>query len=73
MENLIENRQKICEGCPLYKIDSFYGPICDSNKYLSPDGTTISYFKKDGWTKGCGCHMKRKWHVPTAKCIAGKW
>lgn len=48
MENLIENRQKICEGCPLYKIDSFYGPICDSNKYLSPDGTTISYFKKDG-------------------------
>ena len=73
MENLIANRQKICEACPLYKIDKFYGPMCDSSKYLSPDGTTTSYLKKEGWTKGCGCHMKRKWTIPQANCIAGKW
>jgi hypothetical protein len=39
MEELINKRKKICEACPLYKIDKFYGPICDNSKYLSPDGT----------------------------------
>lgn len=48
METLIEKRQKICEACPLYKIDKFYGPICDNAKYISPDGVTTSYFKKEG-------------------------
>jgi len=39
MEELINKRKKICEECPLYKIDKIYGPICDNSKYLSPDGT----------------------------------
>lgn len=73
METLIEKRQKICEACPLYKIDKFYGPICDNAKYISPDGVTTSYFKKEGWIRGCGCHMKRKWVNVKANCIAGKW
>ena len=73
MEELINKRKKICEACPLYKIDKFYGPICDNSKYLSPDGTNWSYFKKDGWIKGCGCHMSRKWTNFKSKCAAGKW
>lgn len=73
MEEVIETRKKICEECPLYKMDKFYGPVCDSSKYLSPDGTTFSYFKKDGWIKGCGCHMSRKWGNFKAHCVAGKW
>ena len=48
MEDLVEIRKKICEECPLYKVDKFYGPICDSAKYISPDGQSYSYFKKDG-------------------------
>lgn len=73
MKDLVEIRKSICEKCPLYKVDKFYGPICDSSKYISPDGQSFSYFRKDGWTRGCGCHMKHKWANLKAKCIVGKW
>lgn len=73
MEELINKRKAICEECPLYKIDKFYGPVCDSSKYISPDGKVASYFKKDNWVKGCGCHMKHKWVNAKAKCVVGKW
>ena len=73
MEDLIEKRKEICKNCPLYKIDKFYGPICDNAKYISPDGESWSYFRKDGWTKGCGWQMSKKWKNIKARCIVGKW
>ena len=73
MEELISKRKAICEECPLYKVDKFYGPVCDSSKYISPDGKVASYFKKDSWVKGCGCHMKHKWANAKSKCVVGKW
>ena len=41
-QNLYDERKSICEKCPLYKIDKLHGPICDSNKHISPDGTKWS-------------------------------
>ena len=72
-EDLYEKRMKICRECPLYKWDNFYGPICNSSKYLSPDGDDASYFPKPGWIKGCGCKLKFKVANPRGKCHAGKW
>ena len=71
-QNLYDERKSICEKCPLYKIDKLHGPICDSNKYISPDGTKWSWFRKDGYVRGCGCGL-RKAKNPVNKCIVGKW
>lgn len=38
-QSLCDERMAICEKCPLYKVDKIRGPVCDSNKYISPDGT----------------------------------
>ena len=37
-ESLSKERLEICKKCPLYKVDSVKGPICDNNKFISPDG-----------------------------------
>lgn len=71
-QNLYNERMAICEKCPLYKVDSIRGPICDNNKYISPDGTQWSRFKKDGYVKGCGCGL-RKAKNPKNHCIIGLW
>ena len=70
-EVLAKERKAICEKCPLYKIDKLHGPICDSNKYISPDGTKWSWFRKDGYRRGCGCHMSSKWVNLRSSCIIG--
>lgn len=72
-QSLYDERRSICEKCPLYKIDKIHGPVCDSNKYISPDGTKWSWFRKDGYIRGCSCHLSRKWRDPKNKCIIGKW
>ena len=59
-QSLYDERMAICEKCPLYKVDKVRGPICDSNKYISPDGTKWSWFRKDGYKRGCSCSIKRK-------------
>lgn len=41
-EQMFNERMEICKKCPLYKEDPTRGPICDSNKYISPDGTKWS-------------------------------
>ena len=38
-DKLSEERLAICKQCPLYKLDKLHGPICDSNKFISTDGT----------------------------------
>ena len=37
-EDLSRSRLAICKQCPLYKESEAFGPTCDSNKYISPDG-----------------------------------
>ena len=68
-ELLSKERLTICEKCPLYKIDKLHGPICDSNKFISLDGTKWSWFRKEGYKRGCGCHLKRKTMNVRNHCI----
>jgi hypothetical protein len=37
IEKMQEERLAICKECPLYK-DGSRGPVCNSSKYISPDG-----------------------------------
>ena len=71
--DLKEKRLAICEQCLLYKIDEFYGPVCNKSKYISPDGTKASYFRKPGWMSGCGCTLRLKTSNPNSHCIINKW
>lgn len=74
METFIEERLAICKGCPLYlQQNDGFGPICNPRKYLSPDGTKVSWFEKPGWKKGCGCRINMKIGKKNASCVAGKW
>lgn len=70
---LFQERIEICKKCPLYKEHSLYGAICDSNKYISPDGTKWSYLRKDGYIRGCSCHLLKKCRNPKNHCIINKW
>lgn len=72
-ESLSKERLEICKKCPLYKEDPTRGPICDSNKYISPDGTKWSWFKKDGYVRGCSCGLKNKTKNYRNHCIISKW
>lgn len=38
-EDLSQSRLEICKQCPGFKNSVAFGPICDSTKYMSPDGT----------------------------------
>ena len=46
IDDVIKKRMGICKACPLYK-ETDGGALCDSSKYISPDGKEWSYFKKD--------------------------
>lgn len=72
-EKMFNERMEICKKCPLYKEDSIRGPICDSNKFISPDGTKWSWFRRDGYIRGCGCSLRRSLSNVNKKCICGKW
>ena len=50
-----------------------YGMKCDDRKYVSPDGKEGSFFKKDGWKKGCGCMLQFKAKNINSHCVCGKW
>lgn len=72
-KSLIEERMNICKKCPIYKEHSIHGGICDSSKYISKDGQRWSYFKKDGFVKGCGCKLNNKTKYSTNHCIIDLW
>lgn len=67
-----EERVTICKNCPLGRSTEF-GLKCDDRKYISPDGTQASFFKKEGWIRGCGCMCVVKARNPNNHCIAKKW
>lgn len=52
---------------------SDFGMKCDERRYISPDGKQVSFFKRDGWIKGCGCYLSRKAANINNHCICGKW
>ena len=50
-----------------------FGMKCDDRKWISPDGTQASFFRRDGWRRGCGCFLNSKTRNPNSHCICGKW
>lgn len=73
VDDLYENRMKICKECPLY-LDSPMGARCNSRLYLSEaDKKTVSDRPKLGYKRGCNCMLQRKLRIPSAKCVVGKW
>lgn len=74
MDKTYEERIAICKDCLIARISKVDGTIrCDSTKYLSPDGTKVSYLPKAGWTRGCGCNQSIAASNPNKHCTAGKW
>ncbi len=72
MEKFIEDRIEICKKCAI-ALETEFGLKCDSRKYLNPETNESSFFKKDGWIKGCGCICNIKAKNPSNRCVAGKW
>lgn len=72
MEDLVQKRLEICKKCPIMRMTEF-GMKCDDRKWISPDGTQASFFKKDGWKKGCGCFLNSKTRNPANHCIINLW
>lgn len=68
-----EERMNICKSCPLYKVDEERGPVCNGDKYISPDGNKSSYIYIPGYKKGCNCMLKIKTKSISSHCICGKW
>lgn len=73
LSDFAKERLAICKKCLLFKNDPERGYICNPAKYMSPDGKEVSYFKKDGWIKGCSCLIGYKIIRKTAHCVANKW
>lgn len=71
--NLYNARIKICKDCPLYKIDTQWGEICNSDLWYNPETGDKSEEQKDGYVNGCGCRLMAKTRLPNAFCPAGKW
>ena len=43
-----EERLKICETCPLVKMEKVFGPVCDSSKYMDPETGKVSRLPHSG-------------------------
>ena len=73
MDAFVEKRLAICKNCAIAKIDREFGLICDSRRYLNPETNESSWFKKDGWIKGCGCFINHKVKNQNNHCPAKLW
>ena len=63
-------RTLICRKCPICDNER---EICNAHLYLNPDTNDVSTESKEGYIKGCGCHLKWKIANIKSKCPAGKW
>ena len=72
-EDLSKQRVNICKSCPLYKIDSILGEVCNSKLYLNLETNQVSTYPRKGYYNGCGCRIQAKSRLITAKCPLNKW
>ena len=65
----VTKRTIICRKCPICDNER---EICNAHLYLNPDTNDVSTESKEGYIKGCGCHLK--WKIANIKstCSAGK-
>lgn len=72
MEKFVLDRLEICKKCAIMRTTDL-GMRCDDRRWLDPINNVASFFKKEGWKKGCGCYLLSKTKNPSNKCPAGKW
>jgi len=72
-EALFIERIAICRKCPLIKMDSVFGELCDSSTYIDPITNKTSLGPLPGYAHGCGCILGSKARVLDAHCPVGKW
>ena len=70
MPKYVTERTIICRKCPICDNER---EICNAHLYLNPDTNDVSTESKEGYIKGCGCHLKWKIANKKSKCPAGKW
>ena len=73
MEEFVKKRLEICSKCAIVRNDPELGPQCDGRKWLNPETNEMSFFKKDGWIRGCSCYLKFKTRGLTNHCPANRW
>ncbi len=66
----VTERTIICRACPICDTVT---EMCNAGLYLNPENNDVSTYPKDGYIKGCGCHLKWKIANRKSKCPAGKW
>lgn len=73
-EALATPRRKICQQCPLYHTNTFWGwAECNSKAYINPTTGDFSLENKPGYINGCGCRIESKITVANESCPAKKW
>ena len=72
-EDLSKQRLIICKSCPLYKIDSLLGEVCNSKLYFNPETNQTATYPRQGYTNGCNCRIQAKSRLISAKCPLNKW
>lgn len=65
-----EERFEICKHCPIYNVEN---ALCNGQLYLNPENNDISPSPKEGYIKGCGCHIPTKVKNPNKHCPVKKW
>lgn len=70
-DDLVKNRLKVCRSCPIYSPTA--GGICNGDLWFNPDTGDVSTKPRYGYINGCGCLLKSKTKLTTAKCPANKW
>ncbi len=71
-EDFYNKRIQICRRCPLM-IETAFGKVCDSKRYLDPKTMQSSYKFTPGSIKGCGCRLDAKTRRPDEHCPAKLW
>ena len=66
----VTDRTIICRSCPICDTVT---EMCNAGLYLNPKTNDVSTYPKEGYIKGCGCHLKWKIANKKSKCPAGKW
>lgn len=66
----VTERTKICRACSICDVER---EVCNAKLYVHPDTNDVSTTPKEGYIKGCGCHLKFKIENINKHCPAGKW
>lgn len=69
-DELSAKRLAICRECPLYDADT---DRCSNKRGMNTVTGEIVSLPGENIVMGCGCYMKKKSRVLSAKCVLKKW